>query len=172
LVAPQIVLVTGASGAGKTELVRAVAARQLSGIGCYYFDSIGVPSPEAMIADYGSGEGWQSAMMHHWAIRLMTNADGVTLAILDGQVRPTFAQMAFRAVGAEGARIILVESEAAVRHARLRGSRQQPELVSAQMDAWAAYLRGQADALALPIIDTTHCTPGEAAHQLLGLLGR
>ena len=36
---------------------------------------------------------------------------------------------------------------------RMRG---QPELSNPRMDCWAAYLRGQADALDLPAIDTTH----------------
>lgn len=58
---PQIV-VTGASGVGKTTLVRAIEERGLEGVRCYYFDSIGVPSSEEMVARFGSGEGWQEAM--------------------------------------------------------------------------------------------------------------
>ena len=34
--------------------------------------------------------------------------------------------------------------------------RRQPELANPQMDCWAAYLRGQADALNLSIIDTSN----------------
>jgi hypothetical protein len=34
--------------------------------------------------------------------------------------------------------------------------RGQPELANPQMDCWAAYLRGQADALSLSIIDTSN----------------
>jgi hypothetical protein len=34
------------------------------------------------------------------------------------------------------------------------------------MDAWAAYLRGQADALGLPIIDTTRASPEAGVAQL------
>jgi hypothetical protein len=34
------------------------------------------------------------------------------------------------------------------------------------MDSWAAYLRGQADALGLPIVDTTALTVDEAALRL------
>jgi hypothetical protein len=41
------------------------------------------------------------------------------------------------------------------RNERLRGPRGQPELACARMDCWAAYLRGQADALGLPIIDSS-----------------
>jgi len=34
--------------------------------------------------------------------------------------------------------------------------RGQPELANPRMDCWAAYLRGQADALSLSIIDTSN----------------
>ena len=42
------------------------------------------------------------------------------------------------------------------RNERLHIDRSQPELANAQMDCWAAYLRGQADALNLTIIDTSN----------------
>ena len=48
-----------------------------------------------------------------------------------------------------------MDCDYAERNARLRGPRGQPELATAQMDGWAAYLRGQADALGLPVIDTS-----------------
>ena len=48
LISPVVLVVTGASGAGKTTLVRALAGREFSGVRCYYFDSIGVPSAELM----------------------------------------------------------------------------------------------------------------------------
>jgi hypothetical protein len=35
-------------------------------INCLYFDSIGVPSPEQMIAEFGSGENWQRAKTFDW----------------------------------------------------------------------------------------------------------
>ena len=40
------------------------------------------------------------------------------------------------------------------------------------MDAWAAYLRGQADALGLPVIGTTMLTVAEAAQQLRAIVQR
>jgi len=51
--------------------------------------------------------------------------------------------------------MVLLDCAPAVRHARLVGPRGQPELSNSRMDCWAAYLRGQADALNLPVIDTT-----------------
>ena len=65
-----------------------------------------------------------------------------------------------------GAHIVLLDCSPAVRTARLHGPRGQGQLATAQMDSWAAYLRGQADALGLVIIDTSGLTVAEAAHQL------
>jgi hypothetical protein len=42
----------------------------VTGVRCHYFDSIGVPTPEAMISEYGGGEPWQRAMTERWVRRL------------------------------------------------------------------------------------------------------
>jgi hypothetical protein len=49
----------------------------------------------------------------------------------------------------------LVDCEPITRNERLHLKRSQPELANPKMDCWAAYLRGQADALNLSIIDTS-----------------
>jgi len=63
--------------------------------------------------------------------------------------------------------VVLLDCSPEVRAARLRGPRQQPELATDRMDAWAAYLRGQADALGLDVIDTSELSV-EAVADLLG----
>jgi hypothetical protein len=65
---PGILVVTGASGSGKTAAVRALEARALSGVRCYYFDAVGVPPVE----QHGSGgpEGWQAVTTKEWLGRL------------------------------------------------------------------------------------------------------
>ena len=50
----------GASGSGKTATVRALAARDLPGVRCHYFDEVGVPRLEDMSRDFGSPERWQA----------------------------------------------------------------------------------------------------------------
>lgn len=153
--APGILIVTGASGAGKTTLVRELESRQLDGVGCYYLDSIGVPTADEMTRRFGGPDAWQAWATQEWVSRLCENADGVTVAVLDGQVRPSLARAVLAAAGVRNAEIVLVDCAPAVRNARLRGPRGQPDLACADMDCWAAYLRGQADALDLPIVDST-----------------
>ena len=165
---PIILVVTGASGAGKTTLVRGLEARGLPGVSCHYFDSIGVPSPEVMQRDFGGGAAWQEATTRTWIERLALRTDRV--AVLDGQTRPSVVRAAFRRADIRQGAIALIDCDREERNRRLHAERGQPELASAQMDTWAAYLRGQADALELPIIDTTHLAPEAAVSRLVDLV--
>lgn len=154
-----VLVVTGASGAGKTTLVRRLAALALPGVGCYEFDTIGIPSADEIAARFGDGAGFQAWALGEWVVRLTRNEDRVRVAVLDAQVRPRAALDALARHGVRAGRVVLVDCDVAERNARLRGPRGQPELASSQMDGWAAYLRGQADALDTPVIDTTGVHP-------------
>lgn len=148
---PRLLLVTGASGAGKTTLCEALSARGLTGVAVHHADRTGVPSPSEMTAQAGSPEAWQRQALDAWVARLAVSGD--RLAVLDGQFRPSDARRALEAHGVDG-RVVLVDCDYPERNARLR-ARGQPDLASAQMDQWAAYLKGQADALGLAVVDTT-----------------
>jgi hypothetical protein len=161
-----ILVVTGASGAGKTATVQAIENRRVVGVRCFYFDSIGVPTDEVMERDYGGGEQWQAAATGTWLARLGGLRDDVRVVVLDGQTRPSFDFDAAARAKSRSVRVALLDCSPDTRDARLRGPRQQPELATARMDNWAVYLRGQADALHLPVIDTTALTIGEAADEL------
>lgn len=163
---PALLIVTGASGAGKTTLVRALDAQRRPGVRCYHFDDIGVPSPDEMERVHGGGAQWQAAATEAWIQRLARNDDGAAVAVLDAQVRPGMVLAALARHSVRRARVVLVDCDYAERNARLRGPRAQPELATAEMDRWAAYLRGQADALELPVIDTTGQGIDEAATSL------
>lgn len=163
---PALLFVIGASGAGKTATVRTLAARGLPGVRCYHFDTIGVPSPEVMERDWGGGERWQEDVTRRWIERLAANQDGAQCAVLEGQTRPSFIQRWIAGAGVGHVRIVLLDCTPAVRAARLAGSRGQPELATQQMDTWAVYLRGQADALQLPILDTTDMSVEQVATAL------
>ena len=151
-----ILVVTGASGSGKTTTVRALEGRALPGVRCYYFDAVGVPAAEAMERESGSPESWQAITTRMWVDRLAADPDRVDVYVLDGQTRPSFVRDAVERVDTAMVQIVLLDCTTDVRHARLAGPRGQPELSNPRMDCWAAYLRGQADALDLSVIDTTH----------------
>lgn len=157
-----LLIVTGASGAGKTAAVRLLESRNRPGLHCFYFDSIGVPSMEVMERDYGGGEQWQAAATRRWLSRIAADLEPGCVAILDGQTRPSFVTAAQQQAPSLLVRTLLMDCSPAARRHRLE-SRSQPELANPQMDLWAAYLRGQADALGLPIVDTTNMTVEEVA---------
>jgi hypothetical protein len=167
MTAPAILVVTGASGSGKTATVRALEKRALPGIRCYYFDAVGVPSVEEMCRDVGGPEKWQALATQRWLDRLATDPDEKEVCVLDGQTRPSFVRSAAERAGIAVAQVVLLECASAVRHARLAGPRGQSELSNSQMECWAAYLRGQVDALNLPVIDTTSIGIEAAADTLV-----
>lgn len=165
-----ILVVTGASGAGKTASVESLAGRELPGVRCFHFDSIGVPDPAEMARAHGSGEGWQAAATEAWIARLA--AEDAEVAVLDGQTRHSYVHAALGRAGNPPARIVLLDCGPEERMRRLSGPRGQPELASPHMIAWAAYLRGQADALGDPVIDTTAITPEAVAMRLAEEISR
>ena len=167
-----ILVVTGASGAGKTSTVKALDARGLPGVRCFHFDSAGVPAIEIMERNHGGAEQWQAAMTNHWLARLAALGDDVRIAVLDAQTRPSTVFAAPGAGEAWRAHVILFDCAADVRAERLRGPRGQPELVDARMDQWAAFLRHEANTLDLPVIDTSRVSVAKAADQLEALVLR
>jgi hypothetical protein len=158
-----ILFVIGASGVGKTTAVETLAARSITELACFHFDSIGVPTIEEMSRAFGSPERWQEAITHQWIARLKGRSE--RLLILEGQTRPSFIRSGLAGLS-EGVGIVLLDCTPAARSQRLHAERQQPELDTSQMSHWAAYLRGQADALRLPVIDTTVLTANQVADQL------
>jgi adenylate kinase family enzyme len=49
-----LVILIGASGAGKTTIAEAIAQRHGDEVAVFHFDQIGVPSVERMVAECGS----------------------------------------------------------------------------------------------------------------------
>lgn len=167
---PAVLVVTGASGSGKTASVRALGERARPGIGCHHFDSVGVPSIEEMQREHGSPESWQRATTERWLRRFEQNTHRMDAHVLDGQTRPSYVLQAARGLCLRRVDVVVLDCATEVRHARLAGPRAQPDLVNARMDAWAAYLRGQADALEIPVVDTTEMSIEAVADRLLGLV--
>jgi hypothetical protein len=160
-----ILVVTGASGVGKTSSLLALEARSDPQIACFYFDSIGVPTPEVIERDFGGGERWQAHATDQWITRLVAEGSSTTVNILDGQTRPSFVRAALARASHSRSQIVLLDCASEIRRARLI-SRGQSDLATPQMDMWAAYLRGQADALGLPVLETSRLSIEEVADAL------
>jgi hypothetical protein len=151
----------GASGVGKTAVAQLLERNQPWINNTFYSDSIGVPTPEEMKRWPGGGEGWQQWATEQWVIRLAGRNE--PLQLLEMQTRPSFILPAVKALPEVDPEIILLECSPSVRALRLTELRQQPELANAQMENWAIYLRGQADALRLPSVQTDSLTLDEVA---------
>jgi len=166
-----ILVVTGASGVGKTSAVRALESLEIPGVRCFYFDSIGVPTPQVMQREHGSGEAWQARATQRWLHQLDQLDPTVRVAVLDGQTRPSYVADAAKAVSRR-VHTVLLDCERSERERRLQDGRGQPELITVEMAAWAAYLRGQADALSLDVLDTSRLEPQMVADHLAAIIGR
>jgi dephospho-CoA kinase len=144
---PAILVLTGASGAGKTTLALKLNELEIPGVKGINCDRVRVESNES--------SDQQSEILRYWISHLRQAETGIELAVLDTQIRPHRALEVLSQTGIQHAQIVLVDCDPAKRNERLHVDRDQPELASARMDCWAAYLRGQADALNLSIIDTS-----------------
>lgn len=144
---PAILLLTGASGAGKTTLTLKLNELQIPGVYGFNCDRVKIESA-------GSGD-QQADILRYWISHVSQPEKGIALAVLDTQIRPHRALEVLSEAATDYAQIVLVDCDPVKRNERLHMDRAQPELANPQMDCWAAYLRGQADALNLSIIDTS-----------------
>lgn len=136
----KLFFITGASGSGKTTVLKAFAKRNNVEYKILYFDSIGVPTNNEMIARYGSTDNWQKAMTENWVAKIKSDSTAEEKIILDGQMKLSFIVDACDKYDITNYRIILFDCNDKVRSARLVG-RGQPELANEQMMNWAKHLR-------------------------------
>lgn len=155
--AASLVILTGASGSGKTTLARAIEQTSPAQCEVLFFDSVGVPSPEAIEA-FGEGHqpggAWQRATTLQWIKRIAAMLRAGRSVLFEGQMRIAFVKEALALSGIEGARIVLVDCDDAIRSARLHIDRNQPELANADMMHWSRYLRDEARQAGCEILDT------------------
>ena len=77
------------------------------------------------------------------------------MLVVDGQERLHTMVEAARAAQLASFHMVLIDCDHEERRRRLLEDRRQPELDTRDVYCWAAYLRGQADALGTEVIDTT-----------------
>ena len=147
---PAILILTGASGAGKTTLTLKLNEFAIPGVIGINCDRVKIEVDETADAT-----DQQANILRYWISYLVQPETEIELAVLDTQIRPHRALEVLSEATIDYAQIVLVDCDPVKRNERLHIDRGQPELANPQMDCWAAYLRGQADALKLSIIDTS-----------------
>ena len=160
-----IILITGASGSGKTTVCKYLAEKYQ----VFHFDNIGVPAIDEMISKHGSRESWQEWATETW-IEKLSSIKGDEIMILEGSFNPEFASiriceersspkngLAHYAGNCESGKIALLclHSDRATREKRLIKYRNQPELATQDMENFANVLREKTIALGGVVIDSS-----------------
>ena len=157
-----IFFVTGASGTGKTTLIENLKNKfkQNSNWNFLHFDSIGVPSLEEMIKEFGSGENWQKETTYKWIERILQKYQENDFIVFEGQVNLKFIKDGFEKNNFSDYKIILIDCNEEVIEKRLN-KRNQPELFTDDMKNWLRFLHKQAKDYSTKIIDTSYKTESE-----------
>jgi dephospho-CoA kinase len=156
-----IVILTGASGAGKTAVATRVAIDDR--IRVHHFDTIGVPSHQEMVRECGSLEAWQLTATRTWMRRLALESEQHPHLLLEGQMRQSFIASA----ASVKYRTVLIDCDNATRAKRLT-ERGQGGLANDATMKWASWLRAEAHDLGTEILDTTNLTVDEVAIHIGG----
>jgi hypothetical protein len=152
--AMRLVILTGASGSGKTTIAETIGIERPDLADVLHFDSIGVPSPEARLA-WGPEGAWQHAMTLFWMARIAAISGQHRPVLFEGQMRLAFVKEGLLAAGIADARVILVDCDDATRTHRLTANRNQPELANPTMMIWAEFLRREAKEAGCNVLDTS-----------------
>jgi dephospho-CoA kinase len=145
-----LIVLTGASGSGKTAIAEAIETGRPGLVDVFRFDGIGVPSLEAMV-----GEAWQRATTLDWLARIAALHALDRPVLFEGQMRLAFVREGLLSAGIAGARVVLVDCDDETRTHRLLTHRNQPDLANPNMMNWAAFLRREAQADGYEVLDTS-----------------
>lgn len=153
----RIIWLTGASGVGKTTLLQNLKDKYASNPAWKFlkFDSIGVPSNDEMVRDFGSGENWQKTKTYEWIEKMVAGYADKELVVMDGQSNLDFIRQGFEKQNFTNYKIILVDCDQEHMLKRLIDERQQAWLASEDMKNWLKFLRKQAIAIGASIINTS-----------------
>jgi thymidylate kinase len=158
-----IFFITGASGTGKTSLVSDLKKKYKNKKNWIflYFDSIGVPTLEEMIKQFGSAENWQKEITFQWIKKMLSEYEDKEIIIFEGQVNLQFIKDGFFQNNFTNYKTILLDCNENIMRKRLTKDRNQPELLNQDMKNWLNFLRMQAKKFGAKIIDTSNKSKSE-----------
>lgn len=149
----RFVVLTGASGAGKTVLAERFASLYPDNFSVQHFDVIQVPSRDEMVSEYGSVEAWQWHKTNEWFSKLVQLE--APQILFEGQSRIAFLTKAIVNAGITDAKIVLVDCDDAARTQRLKVDRGQSDAEIEGMLDWAEHLRKEAASSDCEVLDTS-----------------
>ena len=164
------IFITGASGAGKTTVLKALEQElPFPLISFNFFDSIGIPPLEEMCRIYGSGEKWQELSTHKWVNNLV-KIKSKKLIFLEGQFNPMFAISHLKKIGIVHYSMFCLYADRRTREERLMRLRNQPELVNDDMENWSNVLRKITHDVGGFIIDSSGAGANATAQKIINIL--
>ncbi len=166
----RLIILTGASGSGKTAIADAIETHHPGLADVFRFDRIGVPSPEERVKGWGSGGAWQRAMTLTWLARIAALRGSSRPVLFEGQMRLAFVREGLESAGIADSRLILVDCDDETRMHRLVAHRNQPELANPTMMNWAASLRGEAQAGGYEVLNTSKLSLEQAVEHVCARL--
>jgi RNase adaptor protein for sRNA GlmZ degradation len=156
-----LVILTGASGSGKTTIATEFSKRHSTVAQTCFFDSIGVPTPDEMVSQFGSGEEWQRLKTMDWLLEINARLSASPI-LFEGQMRLGFIHEAAKSARISNYTAILVHCDDQTRRHRLSAGRRQAHLASDEMMNWAHYLWEESRWRGDKILDTSNITVSEA----------
>jgi len=160
-----IFFITGASGVGKTTLLKELAKKyKAMPWSFFHFDSIGIPSLAEMREEFGTPSRWQEVKTNEWIDKLVNECHQEKI-FFEGQVNLQFICNAFQKHNFVNYKIIILDCTEKEMGERLADKRAQPELFNDDMRNWLIFLRNQARELGASVIDTTNLSPDDLVEQ-------
>ena len=117
----RFVILTGASGAGKTTIARHFLNHYQTECVVFFFDTIGVPAADVMERDYGGAPAWQRAKTLEWIARIRPYLSAGRPVLFEGQMKLAFIKEAVAAHRIPAAHVVLLDCDDLTRMARLQG---------------------------------------------------
>ena len=165
IIMSKLILITGASGSGKTFILKEIEKRlECENFSINYFDHIVVPSFENMVSEYGSCEGWQEAMTHKWIDKLIVIKNKKYI-FLEGSFNPEFAVNYLNKLNIIDYKLFCINVSREIREERLIKNRNQPELATQDMENFGQFLKAKTIELGGKIVESNE----GACDQILNL---